>query len=152
MKVAAVFNDFLLPLYNYKRPPEKKIHFITLDQKLISYNMVIYFHKLLYDNVDVLLHSTFKRKINQLIQGGFFNHWFDPYLNHRSMVENEVTADKIVLTMDLLTPGFTIWLSVLLIALIAFIVELIRFYFRNFLRSMLIKRILRVLYRMRFNY
>ena len=144
-----MFNDFLLPLYNYKRPPEKQIHFITLEQKLISYNMVIYFHKLLYDNVDVLLHSTFKRKINQFIQGGFFNYWFDPYLNHRSMVENEVTADKIVLTMDLLTPGFTIWLSVLLIASIAFTVELVRFYFCNFLRSMLIKGILRVLYRMR---
>ena len=114
--------------------------------------MAIYLHENIHSNVGVLLHSTFKRKINQLIQGGFFNQWFDPYLNHQSMFDNEMRTDKIVLTMDHLTPGFTIWLSALKIASISFIVELIRFYFCNFLRSMLIKDILEVFYRMRLSY
>ena len=119
--MAMVYNDLDLFLLNYKENLEDKISFIKLDQKVVSYNKAIWLphHHLIY--------STFKKKINQLIEGGFFNHWMNPYFSHQSILDEEIVDDKVVLTMDHLSVGFTIWLGILFIATVAFAAEFVHF-------------------------
>ena len=68
--------------------------FIKLDQKVVSYNKAIWLPH------QQLIYSTFKKKIIQLIKGGFFDHWMDPYFKHRSILDEEVVDDKVVLAMN----------------------------------------------------
>ena len=133
-KGVVLYSELQLMLFNFKREPDDKMKFCKLDQKVFSYNQAIY----LPDFKD-FLHSTFKWKVTQLIQGGFFNHWMEPYLNHRSIVEKELDENKIVLTMEHMTVGFTIWLAFLTISSIAFIVELTRFKCRNLCAELFLK-------------
>lgn len=117
LSVAVVYNELDLFLINYKKNLSERLQFIKLDQKMFSYNKAI----ILPHNSFIF--STFKHKINQLLEGGFFEHWLKPYLKHRSIVEEKIIDDRVVLTMDHLSVGFTLWLAILLIAAVLFIVE-----------------------------
>ena len=123
-KGAAVHNDLELAMTNYKKPRDQQRSYHQLERKLLSYNFAVNL-----PNQKSILLSTVKCKINQLIEGGFFNHWLEPYLNDRSLVEKEEEDDRVVLTIDHLSVGFTIWLGMLLIAIMAFLAELVWFHF-----------------------
>ena len=129
---AAIFNELGLSLQNYKKNLSEKIYFHKLDQNVISYNLVVTLPEQWSS-----LHPTFKWKIKQLIQGGFFDHWLKQYTTHRSVVEKKLEEDKVVLTMDHLSVGFTIWLAMLLISLLGFIGEQIKFRITNYFRVVL---------------
>lgn len=139
---AAIYNNLDLTLRNYKKKSGEKLFFNKLDENILSYNLAI-----IFSGVRHPLHSTLKRKIKQLIQGGFFNFWINQYLNHPSILEQEIEEIRVVLTMDHLSVGFTIWLAMLLIAFIVFMVELAQFYLRIYLKSILIKIFLRSFYK-----
>ena len=126
-KGAAIHRELNISIYNYKKRSGEKFYFHKLEQKVMSYNLAVF---LPYEKK--YLGPTFKWKIKQLIEGGFFDHWISNYMRHHSIIEKDLEDDKVVLTMnDHLYPGFAIWLTMLLIASIAFGAELARFYIRN---------------------
>ena len=131
---AAIFDSLGLFMYNYEKNLTEKFYFQKLDQKVLSYNLGVSL-----PSSRTSLYPTFKWKIKQLIQGGFFDQWLKPYLNHRSLVEKELEEDKVVLTMDHLSVGFTIWLTMLLISLLGFIGERIKFHVLNYFRAMFLR-------------
>ena len=146
-KGAAVYQELKISSFNYKKENEEKFYFHTLEQKMISYNIAVH---LPYESM--YLCPTFMRKIRQLIEGGFFDHWISNYLKHKSIIEKDLEDDKVVLTMnDHLYPGFAIWLTMLLIASMAFVAELVRFYVSN-LRTRLFKTILETFYKFKVNH
>ena len=118
---AMLYPELEMYLYNYKKAAKDKFHFNTLKEKMISYNVAV----ALPDSIN-FMHSTFELKINQLIQGGFFYHWIEHYMTDQSLIEKEVEEDKIVLTINHLSVGFTLWLGMLMFASIAFTIELAR--------------------------
>ena len=119
---AVIYPELQMYLHNYKKAVKDQFYFHTLKEKMISYNIAV----AIPDSYNYL-HSTFKLKINQLIQGGFFDHWMELYMTDPSLIEKEVEDDKIVLTIDHLSVGFTLWLGMLLIASTTFTIELVRF-------------------------
>ena len=134
----AIDNELIFSIYNYKKKPEDRLFFHQLDQKMISYNIHVAFspeHDFLY--------STFDWKIKRLVESGFFVHWIDQYLSHPSLWKPEPEDDKVVLTMDHLMVGFTIWLGILLIASFAMILELVRVYLAKNVQRILFQMILR---------
>ena len=139
--VAAIFNDLDLFLHNYKKNLKDKFHFHKLDQKFVSCNKAVWLPH------HHLIASTFKKKISLLIEGGFFNHWMDPYLSHRSVLEEEIVDDRIVLTMDHLSVGFTLWLGILFIATVAFVSEFCQINAPNFVRGLISESIIRAFFR-----
>ena len=119
---AVLYPELEMYMYNYKKAVEDKFHFHLLKEKLISYSIAV---ALPGYNSD--MHSTLKLKISQFVQAGLFDHWIKHYMTDQSLIEKEVEEDKIVLTIDHLSVGFTLWLGMLLIASIAFTIELTRF-------------------------
>lgn len=115
---AAFYSDFYLNMYNYGKPVDQKLYFHQLNQTFLNFNMEIR----LTSQRNYLV-TTIKKKVNLLVQGGFFNHWLDHYLKDRSLVEKNTKEEKIVLTMDHLSAGFILCLAVLTLALGAFIAE-----------------------------
>ena len=146
-KGAAVQRELDLFMHNYKKRPEERLIFRKLEQKAISYNLAVTLPPFWS-----FLHSTFKSKVNQLIHGGFFKYWLDPYLNHPSMIEEPLEEDKIVLTFDHLSVGFTLWIGMLLIALLSFIAELARFRVPIYVKALVIKIVLRSFYEISSNH
>ena len=136
-KGAALLDDSHLLFYNYKKQPKDKFYFHKLKQNFLSYNMAV----LLPDSL--MYQSTFKLKMNQLIHGVFFDYWMNKYLHHSSLVNGQKEDSKVVLTMNHLSVGFSIWLAMLLIALVTFIAEFVKFRiakccrkkYRNFRKS-----------------
>ena len=137
-----MFHDINLRMYNYKKRPEEKLNFRKLEQKAISYNLAVTLPPFWS-----CLHSTFKSKVNQLIQAGIFKYWLDPYLNHPSMIEEPLEENKIVLTFDHLSVGFTLWIGMLLIATLGFTAELARFRVSIYVKALVIKTVLKSLYK-----
>ena len=127
-----VDNEFAFSMYNYKKEPENRLYFHKIDVNILSFNV----HVRLGTDHD-FIYSTFDWKIKKLVEGGFFAHWIHRYLSHPSVQapEPEPDDDKVVLTMDHLSVGFTIWLGMLLVALVAFIAELLRVYLANYLQG-----------------
>ena len=134
-------------MYNYKKRPEEKLNFRKLEEKVISYNLAVHLPPYW-----TLLHSTVKTKVNQLVQAGFFKYWLEPYLNHPSMIEEPFEEDKIVLTFDHLSVGFTIWIGMLLIALLGFIAEFARFRVPVYVEALMINIVLKSLHKIISNY
>ena len=137
-KGAAMQRELDLFMYNYKKHPEEKLNFRKLEEKAISYNLAVHLPPYW-----TFLHSTVKTKVNQLIQAGFFKYWLDPYLNHPSMIEEPLEEDKIVLTFDHLSVGFTLWIGMLLIATLGFIAEFARCYVPIYVKALVIKIVLK---------
>ena len=146
-KGAAVQQELDLFKYNYKKRPEEKLNFRKLKQKAISYNLAMTLPPFWS-----CLHSTFKSKVNQLIHAGFFKYWLDPYLNHPSMIEKPLEENKIVLTFDHLSVGFTIWIGMLLIATLCFIAELVRCFVPIYIKALMIKIVLKSFYKTLYNH
>ena len=124
-------------MYNYRREPKDRRYFHQLDQKVLSYNVHV-----IFPLRQQFLYSTFDWKIRQLVEGGFFVHWFDRYLSDSSLRKPEPKDSRVVLTMDHLSVGFNIFLGMLMIALLAFSVELARVHLANYLRGFLLQMIL----------
>ena len=133
-------NDLAFSMYNYKKKPKDRLYFHQRDYDGVSYNVHIFLPSKCH-----YLYATLNRKIKRLVEGGFFVRWHERYLNDWSLRKPEPEPDrgKIVLTMDHLSVGFTIWLGMLLIASVAMIAELVRFYFANYLHGILFQMILR---------
>ena len=133
-------NEFVFKTYNYKKEFKDRLYFRKLEFNVTSRN----FHVLVPHENDYL-YSTLDWKIKQLVEGGFFVHWFDRYLKDHSLrkPEPEPDDDKIVLTMDHLSVGFIIWFGMLLISSVAFIAELVQIYVPNYLRGILFQMVLR---------
>ena len=136
-KGTAIYNELAFSMYNYKKEPKDRLYFHQLEQKVLSHNMHVALPK-----QQNFLFSTLDWKIKQLVQGGFFYHWMDRYLSHSSVQAPEPEDGQIVLTMDHLSVGFTIWLGVLLIASIAFIGELFTFHSSNYFRGLLFQLVI----------
>ena len=139
-KSFAIHNQHIFTMYNYKKKPKDRLYFHQLHLKLLSHNVHVGFSK-----QNVFLYSTFDWKIKQLVEGGFFAYWIDQYFSHPSLrkPEPEPDDDKVVLTMDHLSVGFTIWLGMLLIAAVAFIAEFLRVHLANYLQGIIFKMVLR---------
>ena len=134
----AIDNEYAFSMYNYKKEPKDRLYFHQLEQKIISYNTHVGFqtsHDFLY--------STFDWKIKRLVEGGFFAHWIDRFINDPSVQAPEPEDDKVVLTMDHLSVGFTIWFGVLVIASVAFIAEFVRVHLAKSLQGIIYQMILR---------
>ena len=129
-----IYNELSLKMFNYKKEPKDRLYFHQLEQKVLSHNV----HVALSQKSDSL-HLSFDWKIKQLIQGGFFVHWIDRHMNHRSVKEKEPEDDRVVLTMNHLSVGFIIWFGILLIALIALIAEFSQFYLANHFQKIFFK-------------
>ena len=143
-KGAVVFNDLALSMKNFKKPADQKLYFNKLDEKVMSYNMAVRL-----PGYRDPLHSTFKLKINQLIQAGFFNYWMDVYLKDPSIVTQEEEDVRVVLTMGHLDVGFILWISFLAIGCAAFVLELGRFYSTFYFDAFLRTTVLRSFYQAR---
>ena len=139
-KSSAIFNDLFLSMYNYKKDEEDRYYFNQLEQKVLSHNVHIKMPEKSF-----FLYSTFDWKIKQLIQGGFFDHWMERYTSHPSVQAPEPDPDegKVVLRMDHLSVGFTIWLVSLVIALVVMVLEFARFHLSIFLYKILLRMTLR---------
>lgn len=111
----AIYDEATLNGANYNR--EKKLNFNVIDRKIVSYNFGI------KTNPFSCLEPVFVKNINQLIEAGFFQLWFHRARSHRSLAEIIVEDNKVVLTLNHLGVGFTIWLCVLSFAVLAFIAE-----------------------------
>ena len=148
-KSFAVHNELAFYMYNYNKKPGDRLYFHQLEKKIVSYNVYIAFHL----GPD-LLFPTFDWKIKRLVESGFFVHWIDRYLSHPSVQapKPEPDDDKIVLTMDHLMVGFTIWLGMLLIASVVFIAEFARVHLINYLQGILFQMVLRKLQRLQRNH
>ena len=116
-KGAAIFDEATLKLQNYKR--EDKLKFEIIEQKINSHNFGV-----LADSSS-FLNPIYLKKIWQLVEGGFFQLWFERQNSHRSLAEKEEEDDKVVLTMDHLGVGFLITVILLLMSMVAFIGELL---------------------------
>ena len=128
--------DISLALYNYRKPLKERLSFITINEKIFNHRLTLFLQE-----TDNYLTPTFKWKMLQLIEGGFFNHWIGSFLSHRSVNEKEAKEEKIVLTMEHLNVGFTIWISLLMISSVALTAELVFKHTSNHLRSILFKSI-----------
>ena len=139
-KGLSITNEFVFSMHNYKKEPKDRLYFHQLEQKILSYNVHVGFNPV-YD----FIFTTFDWKIKQLVEGGFFAHWIDRYLSHPSVQapKPEPDDDKVVLTMDHLMVGFTIWLAMLLIASVAFIAEFVRVHLANYLHGIIFEIILK---------
>ena len=146
-KSFAIENEFTISMYNYKKEPKDRLYFHQLVQKIISYNVHVSFST----HHDYLF-STFDWKIKQLIEGGFFVHWIDRYLNHPSVQAPEPEDNRLVLTMDHLMVGFTIWLGMLLITLVAFTAEYLRVCLANYFKGVLFQMVWRKHHRLHPNH
>ena len=142
-------NDLTFSMYNYKKKPKDRLYFHQRDYGGFSNNVYI-----MLPSKNHFLYSTLDWKIKQLVEGGFFVHWFDRYLSDSSLQkpEPEPDGDKVVLTMDHLSVGFIIWLGMLLIASAAFIAEIARVHLANYLRGILFRMIWRKHQRLRQNH
>ena len=116
-KGVAIFDEATLKLQNYNR--EDKLKFEIIEQKINSHNFGVQSHTYSF------LNPIYLKKIHQLIEGGFFQLWFERVNSHRSLAEKEVEDDKVVLTMDHLGVGFIFTVVLLLISMVAFIGELL---------------------------
>ena len=135
-KGAAVYSELDLFMFNYKKRPEEKLIFRKLQQKAISYNLAVTLPP--FWNY---LHSTIKSKVNQMVQAGFFKCWLDPLV-----IEEPLEENKIVLTFDHLSVGFTLWIGMLLIAMVGFIAELARCHVPIYVKALVIKNFLKSFY------
>ena len=135
-KGIAAISELGLLLYNYKKPADQRLHFNVIDQKICSYSRAISF-----DDKSFFLFSTLNRKISQLIEGGFFDHWLKHYTHHNSMVEEEIEKSKIVLTWGHVYVGFMLWLGLLMIAALAFILERMKFHVLNYFQAAFVRNI-----------
>ena len=133
-KGIAAISELELFLYNYKKPADQRLHFNVIDQKMSSFLSSISFHKNSF-----FLYSTLHRKVRQLNEGGFFDHWLKHYTHHNSMVEEEIEKSKVVLTWDHLYVGFTLWFGLLMIAALIFIVERMTFHVLNYFHAVFVK-------------
>ena len=137
-KSFAIDNELNFSMYNYKKEPKDRLYFHQLERKIISYNVYVGFSP-----EREFLFSTFDWNIKQLVEGGFFALWIDRYLSHPSVQAPKPGDTKVVLTMDHLMVGFTIWLGMLLIAFVAFTVEFLRVHLANYFQGILFQIILR---------
>ena len=137
-KCSFLHNELTFLMHNYKKALKDRLYFYQLDKKVRKHNV----HVILPPKSN-FLHSILDQKIRQLVEGGFFVHWFDRYLSDSSLRKPEPEDDRVVLTMEHLSVGFIIWLGMLLIASAAVIAELVRVHFANYLRGVLFQMILR---------
>ena len=131
------YNELAFLMHNYKKEPKDRLYFNQLDKKVRDHNVHVAL-PLKYN----FIYSTLDRKIRQLVESGFFVHWFDRYLSDSSLRKPEPEDNRVVLTMEHLSVGFIIWLGMLLIASVAMIVELVRFHLLNYLRRFFFQMIL----------
>ena len=140
-------NDLAFSLYNYKKEPKDRRYFHQRNFNIHSYNVHI-----LLPSKNHFLYSTLDLKIKQFVEGGFFVRWHDRYMSDWSLRKPELEDNRVVLTMDHLSVGFTIWLGMLLIASVAVIVELVRVHLPHYLHGLLFQIILRKHQRLRHNH
>ena len=100
---------------NYGR--KEKLIFEIIEQKIFSFNYGV------LSNLNAFFNPQYIEKVKQLIEGGFFQLWFEKVSSHRSLAKKVQQEDKIVLTMDHLDVGFLIIPVMLSIAALAFVGE-----------------------------
>ena len=117
-KGVVIYDEASLKTLNYNR--KDKLQLNTIDQKVFSYNLGY----CLTD--DSFFTQIYLKKIAQLIEGGFIDVWDIRSKDHWSFAKEEEPDNRVVLTLDHLGVGFSIWCLMLLIALLVFGAE--RFY------------------------
>ena len=140
-------NNLAFSMYNYKKKSKDRRYFHQRKYDGVSYNV----HVKLPSKRN-FLYSTWDWEIRKLVEGGFFVHWIDRYLSDSSLRKPEMEDDRVVLTMDHLSVGFSIWLGMLLIASVAVIVELVRVHLPHYLHGILFHMVLRKHQRLRHNH
>ena len=122
MNGSVVSNDLFLVMHNFKKNSTEKVHFCTLDRKVVRYFKMI-------DLSVYFIYPTFKWKITQLVQGGLFDHWMESYKHQLMRSINERKSEeeyKIVITWNYLYVGFMVWLMVLLMSAMSILGERLR--------------------------
>ena len=107
-KGVLIYDEASLKAQNYYR--KVKLQLNTIDQKIYSYNLGY----CLYN--ENFFTQTYLKKIDELSDGGFFER-YDP------ISKDEEPENRVVLTLDHLGVGFSIWCLMLLIALLVFLAE-----------------------------
>ena len=116
-KGAAVFDEATLKVQNFKR--QEKLKFEIIERKINSYNFGV------VTNAYTRLNPIYLKKIWQLVEGGFFEIWFDREHNHRSLAKEVEKDDKVVLTINHLGVGFLIIVVLLTISIVIFFGEIL---------------------------
>ena len=111
-KGVVIFDEASLKTINYNR--KDKLQLNTIDQKVFSYNLGYCLGE------DSFFTQTYVKKMAQLIEGGFIDVWDKRSKNHWSFAKEEEPDNRVVLTLDHLGVGFSIWCLMLLIALLVF--------------------------------
>ena len=104
-KGVVIFDEASLKMLNYHR--KDKLQLNTIDQKIVSYNLGYCLVE------DKFITQIYLKKMAQLRDGGFLGR-IDPPAN-----EDE-PDNRVVLTLDHLGVGFSIWCLLLLVALFVF--------------------------------
>lgn len=117
--------------------------FLSLKQKVISFNYGFLF------NPHHFLFPIFNEKIQQMINGGLFNRLIVDWYENPWTLQKPEPQEPVVLTMNHLEIGFTIWMICLLICFAVFVIEHLILSFKNLkklLRSLFVFYILRLFY------
>lgn len=119
-KGGVVYSNMDKLMHNIENKGKYRLKF--LDQIIFDYCEGMVFPKFHY------LYTSFNEKIQQLVTGGFFEHWLEKWTKHRFNTEKPPPAGPENLNLDQLSIGFVIWLIALAISLTAFIGELLRYW------------------------
>ena len=104
-------------LIGQKYGRKEKLIFEIIEQKIFSFNYGV------LSNLNAFFNPQYLERVKQLIEGGFFQLWFEKVSSHRSLAEKVQQEDKIVLTMHYLGVRFLIILVMLSIVALAFVGE-----------------------------
>lgn len=113
---AVIHDEFALKTIDYASDNKTDVKWIK--KELITYNHAVSLHGRRF------LRKTFKFKLQQLIEGGFFVKWLDlDILTHRSIAEKQIQSEKAVLSLKHLHVGFFMWMLMLLVSFLVFLLE-----------------------------
>ena len=107
-KGVVIFDEASLKMLNYHR--KDKLQLNTIDQKIVSYNLGYCLVE------DKFITQIYLKKMAQLSDGGFLGRIDPP-------AKEDEPDNRVVLTLDHLAVGFSIWCLMLLIALLVFLAE-----------------------------
>lgn len=121
-------------LYLLKRRDKERFQYVKLKENVITDYEVFALGR------NSFLHDALNRKMFQLIESGIVKKLVDETENLANRFVNDDDG-KVVLTLGHLSIGFQIWLLFLFVAFLCFLMELVSFYFAQWMVRMILQKI-----------